>query len=491
MILACLMSFTFTQATEAGALRARLRVDIGKVKEFLKPTADKWSPLRKGVAGALAGAFIYAGGIASSSAIAHDETHRTTRQEVVAVRNANGELLLPVQLWLGERAVIINPALLHDLAATVADFVDESSFFYPTYDEGKAYDNGKLVGRILRYWEEHLGVLGDSLEDAVIDVYRAKDTDTVAAVKFPLPSREVEILKQRLAFLPLNELTAGLNSALLVKDARYAIGAPPSSHAVLRILNAYGNSGYIDVWVDSNGYVKPSSDAELANFTPTNRLYGHSSMSGFLHTRMGKVKPPRVAVRPRDHYHDEYFYNMIVRRAADNGHLGIVNALLKYNYATDFATPLEIASGRGHTEIVKAILTKAKLTKAKVGLNVALQSAAFGGHIEIATALLAAGADDLNAALAAAAYGVRAEMVKFLVDAGANDFTTALIKAGFWANHKSGYLDVVNILVTMDGVDLNAALQRVLQLDENWEEVKELAHALIRAGADASKMDGL
>lgn len=478
IVLVCMLSFA--SVPEAGAVQGQLSA-VSRVKNFIKTASgDKMPILRKGAVGALVGALIIAGGMFPTAGEAYDGLPHNDAMVVVS-RDANKALVMPVREYLGERRVIVNPAIVRDLAEIIANFVNSSSF--SSYYEEDPYDDGKLVRRIWRYWEESLGVQGDGLEDAGRFVYYAKRDGKLGSrsnwTGNHVPSgKEVERLKQQLAFLPLEELTASLNAALLDEDATGVIfPIKLSPYAVLTILYAYGNSGYLDVHVDSEGRAKPNSDAELANFPPTNGLYGHSFGNGFVHTRMGEVDPPRVEVRPRRHYPDEYFYNMIMRRAADNGHLGIINALLAYNYGTDFGEALEIASGRGHTEIVKAILTVAK-----VKLNVALQPAAYGGHIEIAKALIEAGADDLNSALDAAASGRKVEMVKLLVDKGATDFTSALRTAVYWAGYASAS-DIIDFLVSLDGVDFNAVL-KTAAVNHNLEEVKRFI------GLGANDFDG-
>ena len=482
----CALLFMSVPETEAqgsaAAVRVRLSTNVGKVKNFFKPAADKLLPLRKGVAGALVGAFIYAGGMFPTATVAHDPMHLPRTDEMVIIsQNDDERLLMPVRGWLPlvGTPLIVSPILVRNLAQTLITFVGE--------DDG----NELMVSRMLRYWDEHLGERGTNLRAAVEAALFVRDKGLLVTRNDRTREYEgypIEILKQRLALLTLAELTAGLNAALVGKNGRSDI----SKYTGVSLINDhYSESGYVTVETDDWGRAK----------TVFSHLYNYSYKGELLVTKTGES---RLHIGRRD-------YDRIMNMAIVNNHYGVVSALLSvdetHGYDYDPQKHLETAMEFGRIQMVEALLVEVQACR-----NRALCVAAGNGDLSRVVALLASGADAINSALMRALQLHSGAVVDFLVAFEGVDFNEALVEAAashdlknverfielgadnfdealeYFAEYAPAGGRVAGLLIER-ATDLNAALSSALRSENMgesgiWGYAGDLVRMLIRAGAD-------
>ena len=162
------------------------------------------------------------------------------------------------------------------------------------------------------------------------------------------------------------------------------------------------------------------------------------------------------------------------------GHLGFVSTLLMHGYDTNLDKYMLIALDIGHTEIAKAIFKRTKVN-AQIQLNAALKRAASNGRNEMAMLLHEAGGD-VNEGLVGAAVGGEVELVKYFIAAGATDINRALLDAVLYGDE--GAFQVATYLATLDGIDLNAALELAATYAGQEGGYTDWIEHLISLGAD-------
>ncbi|KAJ3332632.1 hypothetical protein HDU76_013587 [Blyttiomyces sp. JEL0837] len=173
--------------------------------------------------------------------------------------------------------------------------------------------------------------------------------------------------------------------------------------------------------------------------------------------------------------------NGAIRYAAGEGHVEIVKMLLRVKEVDPTAEnnqAVQWASGYGHVEVVKLLL-KQEGVNAGANTNISIVTAAENGHLSVVRLLLGvAGVDataNKNAALRLAALNGHGEVVKLLlkvegVDAADDDnfailgaahhghlaVVKLLLKVDVRVAAEKGYTDVVELLLTVKGVDPTA-----------------------------------
>ena len=342
VFLACALSFATVHEAEAGAVRAQLSARVSKVKVFF---TNKLPLLRKS---AMVAALIYAGGMFPPAAVGDNLSSSRPDEMVIISQNNDEMLLMPVRGWLpqtetlnGNTLLIVSPNLVRRLAQTLATFV-------------VADDKIELVvSRMLSYWDVHLGKRAVDLRAAVAAVRLAREGWELETWNVNTERYEgypIEILKQRLAFLTLAELTAGLNAALVRENGLLGI----STYAAFRLLSDYIESGYVMVEID---------DLNRAKMVYP-RLYNHSSEDEIL---VAKI------VRRRD-------YDRVMDIAIVNNHFGVMSLLLSVNerhgYVYDPHQHLEKATELRRIQMVKALLAEVQEHR-----NRALDEAAYRGDL--------------------------------------------------------------------------------------------------------------
>ena len=460
-----------------GALQARFGASISKVRNAIKPAADKLLPLRKGMAGALLGTLIYVSGILPHAAAApevvqssHEVIHNSRNAGIVTINQSEGkQLLMPVHKSSDGDTFVVNPAIVREFADFLAVFVDST----------KSYEARDQVNRVLQYWHKHFAKRAAPLHVAVDAVREAKkragiEGDYIPSSKEGAVSEEIGKLEQQLAFLTLEELIASLNATLKVEDVT------ETRDRDLRgsIMHAYRNSGYIKVEIDTEGRATPDIHNELYNYytpAPVNKVR-------LAYRTVDEATPFREMMMLSSRYNKRKFYDTIMERASVYGHLGVVSTLLVHGYNTDLDKYMLIASEIGHTEIAKAIIKRTKVNY-QLNLNAAIREAASNGHTEIAIALLAAGADP-NEGLVGAAVGGELELVKHCIELGATEINRALLDAVLFGDDSAFH--IATYLSALGGIDLNAALKLAAVFagqEGSFDDVKWIEH-LIRLGAD-------
>jgi ankyrin repeat protein len=131
-----------------------------------------------------------------------------------------------------------------------------------------------------------------------------------------------------------------------------------------------------------------------------------------------------------------------LRRAAENGHLDVVEFLVD-NGAKDFNGSLWSASRGGNLEVVKFLADKGG---ENLDFDEALSFAASHGHLEVVDFLLNKAPKKLDRTLHTAAREGHLEIVKFLVEKGAKGLDNAFLPAA-----ERGHLEVIDYL--LDRVD--------------------------------------
>ena len=198
-------------------------------------------------------------------------------------------------------------------------------------------------------------------------------------------------------------------------------------------------------------------------------------------------------------------FNFLLIAAAAGGHTQTVRNLLADRDPTrdsidgilpNKATPLMLAAQNGHLEIVTALIAagaaSAAVNQSMSNGQTALMSAAQNGHAEIVRALIAAGADanqampDGRTALMLAAQKGHLEIVAALIRAGADadqatphSRQTALMSAA-----QNGHAEIVRALIAA-GADANQAMRdgRTALMLAAENGYSEIVTALIRPGA--------
>ena len=451
LVIALLFASLFPAVVTQGSANTawqRLNANVSKAKTFFLPTFDKLLPLRKGVAGALIGTLIYASGMLPYAVAAPEATQSSPIIEIqhprnammVMVKQSNGkQLLMPVHKSKHEKNFVVNPVTISEFSDYLAVFVDST----------KNHEAKDQVNRVLQYWDEHFGAQGKALLAAVDAVRAAKKRVGLEGDYIP-SSKEVRELEQQLAFLKLEELTASLNAALKVED----VSNTSDSDLKSGLMRAYKNSGYIKVALDTEG--RATLDSE-------NKLYDYFTISSADKVRLAyktsnEASPAREPEKMRlmSRYRDGLgYYGIIMERATVYGHLGFVSTLLMHGHDTNLDKYMHIALEIGHTEIAKTIFKRTKVN-GQINLNAALKKAASNRRNEMAMLLYEAGGD-VNEGLVGAAVGGDVELAKYFIAAGATDINRALQDTILYGDE--GAFHVATYLATLDGIDLNAALE--------------------------------
>ncbi len=483
---------------EAQGLTSALRTRVSKVKDVIKPAADKFLPrLRTGAVGALLVAMIYTGGMLPTDVVAHDAIRLSAHDETVVIsQNADERLVMPVH-WLTEKTseelspFIVSPDLVRNLARTLTKFVADN-------------DSGELlaVSRMLRHWEEQLGERGVDVRIVVEAMQQARERGRgITGVRLDgYKGYLIEALRQQLASLTPAELMAGLNAAFVRdKDSLDSnSGGGVDSFTGLHVLRRYLESGYVRLEVEDDKVHSKIASSQLYNFTSEGELVARA--------------------RHESRFFDRKNTNEVSHLAIIKDHNGIVNGLLTNGYVSDeydLRQHLEIA-----TELRRGKIVKAMLAKIKKDRNPFLSGAAGRGDLQEVVKQLESGADDINTALSEAAargeiemvdflldyidgdvdinalfidsiWGANQEMVDHLVDLGADDFAGALSEViGYEAETSYEFVRrlIYQVIAKKIPSELNSALGTVLSaydvVGNGIEVAEDLVRDLIRAGAD-------
>lgn len=192
--------------------------------------------------------------------------------------------------------------------------------------------------------------------------------------------------------------------------------------------------------------------------------------------------------------------------AARRGDVAAVESLIEEGADIDATdeegwTALERASSAGQLETVKLLLKKGARPEGKHGFSTPLIMAAHWGKVEVARALLDAGADinakgaDGRTALMEAAWTAQFEMVEFLLSQGADvnatdDYSHTALSGGFNTVRTDKTPEVIKLLVD-NGADKNArdeqgvpALSRAAEQGET-----DRVRFFLEKGADVNAKD--
>ena len=475
--LVCVLSFISAHSSTS-TIRAQVSNGINKAKIFFNYTVgDKLLPLHKITRGAMAATLIYAGGmfptaavgdrlLSYPSAVVSNSLPSSRRDEMVIISQNNDEMLLmPVRDWLPQEGafhpLIVSPTLVHNLALTLTKFI--------------VTNEDVALSKILRYWDLHLGKRGGDLQAALEAVRLAVDEGQLEISKVLWGVRAVkyegypfEILKQRLAFLTLVELTASLNAALSKEGRGSRSGI--SRQSKLSLIARYLESGYVTVERDSGGRAKVIHP----------HLYNYNSEGELLATETETHL--HLPLRTSSHY------DRAMNMAIINKYNGIVFGLLAWSdeydlrqhleTAYDLHQHLETAKELGQDQIVNVLLARIQHNR-----NRALKKAAGVGDLLRIKALLASRseADDLNGALKSAMLSGETTVVDFLVAFGGIDFNEGLLVAAELHDPKE-----MERFIKLGADNFDEALQRaMLTLDgDEHDEAEMIVELLIDRATD-------
>ena len=423
------------------------RASISKMRNTIKHATDRWTPLRslrKGMAVAVLGTLIYVNGTPHQAMAVPEvvqsshETSQNSRWLVSIDQGNDRQLRMPVHKTFAGDNFVVNPVIVREFAGFLAVFVDSTK-------NHRARDQ---VNMVMQYWDENFGERGGASLLAAMNAMRAAKKraglkgNYIPASKAGAVSEEISELEQQLASLNLEELTDSLNAAFKIEDVNSSRNRDIRSG----LMRAYGSSGYIKVKIDAKGQVTPIH----------NKLYNYYTLAPAGNARLAykRAGVDNPATMQRSPYHD-FSYDIVIERAVVYGHLGLVSTLLVHGYDTDLDKYMLMALEIGHAEIAKTIFKRIRVN-AQINLNAALKKAASNKQTELAMALHKAGGD-VNAGLVGAAVGGDVGLTEFFIAAGATDVNHALQDAVLYGDE--GALQVATYLATLDGINLNAALE--------------------------------
>ncbi|KAJ6539678.1 ankyrin repeat-containing domain protein [Mycena capillaripes] len=192
--------------------------------------------------------------------------------------------------------------------------------------------------------------------------------------------------------------------------------------------------------------------------------------------------------------------------ASGEGHIEIVSLLLdngaEVNTVDRFNdSALLIASARGHTDIVRSLLENGAEVSAQGGhYGTALVAASLGGHTDTVRSLLENGAEvnaergDWSTALVAASVQGHADIVRSLLENGAEAnvesdyYGTALVAA---SKAVGGHAEIVRSLLE-NGADVNAEAKFVgtALMVASGKGHTDIVHSLLENGAEVNAQGG-